>query len=64
MAKTYLKPIQIPSEVSLAYEEESLMAKGKLGEFNINSFVLSVRDYVKHVFIHVNRFDIKYSVST
>ena len=36
MAKTYLKPIQIPSEVSLAYEEESLMAKGKLGELKLD----------------------------
>ena len=36
MAKTFLKPIDIPSEVSLSCEDRSILAKGKLGELQLN----------------------------
>ena len=36
MAKTFLKPINIPSEVSLSYEDKSISVKGKLGELELN----------------------------
>ena len=36
MAKTYLKPINIPSEVSLSSEDKSILVKGKLGEMELN----------------------------
>ena len=36
MAKTFLKPINIPSEVSLSCEDKSISAKGKLGELELN----------------------------
>ena len=36
MAKTFLKPINIPSEVSLSCEDRSILAKGKLGELQLN----------------------------
>tara|TARA_B100001750_G_scaffold243975_1_gene260314 strand:+ start:720 stop:1253 length:534 start_codon:yes stop_codon:yes gene_type:complete len=35
MAKTYLKPISIPSDTDLSLEGSSLIAKGKLGELSI-----------------------------
>ena len=35
MAKTYLKPISIPSETDLSLEGSALIAKGKLGELSI-----------------------------
>jgi len=35
MAKTFLKPINIPSEVSLTCEEETISIKGKLGELEL-----------------------------
>ena len=36
MAKTFLKPINIPSEVSLSCEDKSISVKGKLGELELN----------------------------
>ena len=36
MAKTFLKPINIPSEVSLSCKDKSILAKGKLGELVLN----------------------------
>lgn len=36
MAKTYLKPINIPTEVSLSCEDNSILAKGKLGQLELN----------------------------
>jgi large subunit ribosomal protein L6 len=36
MAKTFLKPIDIPSEVSLSCKDKSILAKGKLGELVLN----------------------------
>ena len=36
MAKTFLKPINIPSEVSLSSEDKSILVKGKLGEMELN----------------------------
>ena len=35
MAKTYLKPISIPSDTDLSLEGSELIAKGKLGELSI-----------------------------
>ena len=35
MAKTYLKPISIPSDTDLSLEGSSLIAKGKLGEMSL-----------------------------
>ena len=35
MAKTFLKPIEIPSEVSLTCEGSSIYAKGKMGELSL-----------------------------
>ena len=36
MAKTFLKPLSIPSEISLSCEGKSLSAKGKLGELKLS----------------------------
>ena len=36
MAKTFLKPINIPSEVSLSCKDKSILAKGKLGELELD----------------------------
>ena len=36
MAKTYLKPIEIPTEVSLSFEKKSILVKGKLGELKLD----------------------------
>ena len=36
MAKTFLKPINIPSEVSLSCEKKYIFVKGKLGELELN----------------------------
>ena len=36
MAKTFLKPLNIPAEVSLSCEGKSLSAKGKLGELKLS----------------------------
>jgi len=36
MAKTFLKPIDIPSEVSVSCEDRLILAKGKLGELLLN----------------------------
>ena len=36
MAKTFLKPIVIPSGVSVSCEDRSILAKGKLGELLLN----------------------------
>ena len=36
MSKTFLKPIKIPEGVSLAYEDNSLSVKGKLGKMNLD----------------------------
>lgn len=35
MAKTFLKPIEIPSEVSLTCEGSSIYAKGKMGKLSL-----------------------------
>jgi len=36
MAKTFLKPINIPSEVSLSCADKTILVKGKLGEMELN----------------------------
>ncbi len=36
MAKTYLKPINIPSEVTISFDDQALQAKGKLGELSLD----------------------------
>tara|TARA_Y100000590_G_scaffold71499_2_gene78523 strand:+ start:2782 stop:3315 length:534 start_codon:yes stop_codon:yes gene_type:complete len=36
MAKTYLKPIDIPSEVSISFDNKAIQAKGKLGELSMD----------------------------
>jgi len=36
MAKTFLKPINIPSEVSLSCEQKFISIKGRLGELGLN----------------------------
>ena len=36
MAKTFLKPINIPSEVSLSCVDKSISVKGKLGKLELN----------------------------
>lgn len=47
MAKTFLKPISIPSEVSLSFEENVIFVKGKQGELRLNvhaDVLLSVQE--------------------
>jgi len=36
MAKTFLKPINIPSEVSLSFEDNEILVKGKQGELSLD----------------------------